>query len=168
MLLGGLWHGAAWTFVIWGAIHGCGLVVNHAWNKIADTYRLQLPNPIAWTLTLVFVMLAWVPFRADNLSVTLTMWQSVLGLHGVAPGETMTATQLATAAICIVGLLAVALFAPNTQQLLSYPRVIVPGLRQPSRFIPSLRWAVAAGVAFGIAVSFIITQRPTEFLYFRF
>jgi alginate O-acetyltransferase complex protein AlgI len=168
MLLGGLWHGAAWTFVIWGAIHGCGLVVNHAWNKIADTYRLQLPNPIAWALTLVFVMLAWVPFRADNLSVTLTMWQSVLGLHGVAPGETMTATQLATAAICIVGLLAVALFAPNTQQLLSYPRVIVPGLRQPSRFIPSLRWAVAAGVAFGIAVSFIITQRPTEFLYFRF
>jgi D-alanyl-lipoteichoic acid acyltransferase DltB (MBOAT superfamily) len=168
MLLGGLWHGAAWTFVIWGAIHGCGLVLNHAWNKIADTYRLQLPNPIASALTLVFVILAWVPFRADNLSVTLTMWQSVFGFHGLAPGETMTATQLATAAICIVGLLAVALFAPNTQQLLSYPRVIVPGLRQPSRFIPSLRWAVAAGVVFGIAVSFIITQRPTEFLYFRF
>jgi hypothetical protein len=96
------------------------------------------------------------------------MWKSVLGVQGLAPGETMTATQLATGAICIVGLLVVALFAPNTQQLLSYPRVIVPGLRQPSRFIPSLRWAVAAGVVFGIAVSFIITQRPTEFLYFRF
>jgi hypothetical protein len=91
-----------------------------------------------------------------------------LGLHGIAPGETMTATQRGTAAICIAGLFAVALFAPNTQQLLSYPRVIVPGLRQPSRFIPSLRWALAAGVVFGIAVSFIITQRPTEFLYFRF
>jgi D-alanyl-lipoteichoic acid acyltransferase DltB (MBOAT superfamily) len=168
MLLGGLWHGAAWTFVIWGAIHGCGLVVNHAWNKIADAYRLQLPNAIAWALTLVFVMLAWVPFRADNLSATFTMWKSVLGVQGLAPGETMTATQLATGAICIVGLLVVALFAPNTQQLLSDPRVIVPGLRQPSRFIPSLRWAVAAGVVFGIAVSFIITQRPTEFLYFRF
>ena len=89
-------------------------------------------------------------------------------VRGLAPGGTLTATQLATAAICIMGLLAVALFAPNTQQLLSYPRVIVPGLRQPSRFIPSLRWAVVAGVVFGIAVSFIITQRPTEFLYFRF
>src|SRR5215471_12211327 len=168
MLLGGLWHGAAWTFVIWGAIHGLGLIVNHAWNKIADTYRLQLPNPIAWALTLVFVMLAWVPFRADNLSATFTMWKSLLGLYGLAPGETLSATQLAAAAICIVGLLAVALFAPNSQQLLSYPRVIVAALRQPTRFVPSLRWAMAAGVAFGIAVSFIITQRPTEFLYFRF
>ena len=168
MLLGGLWHGAAWTFVIWGAIHGCGLVVNHAWNKIADPYRLRLPNPIAWALTLFFVMLAWVPFRADNLSATFMMWKSLFGLHGLAPGETMTATQLATAAICISGLLAVALFAPNSQQLLSYPRVIVAALRQPTRFVPSLRWAMAAGIAFGIAVSFIITQRPTEFLYFRF
>jgi alginate O-acetyltransferase complex protein AlgI len=168
MLLGGLWHGAAWTFVIWGAIHGCGLVVNHAWNKIADAYRLRLPNPLAWALTLVFVMLAWVPFRADNFSAAFTMWKSLFGFHGLAPGETMTATQLATAAICISALLAVALFAPNTQQLLSYPRVIVAALRQPTRFVPSLRWAMAAGVAFGIAVSFIITQRPTEFLYFRF
>jgi alginate O-acetyltransferase complex protein AlgI len=168
MLLGGLWHGAAWTFVIWGAVHGCGLVVNHAWNKIADAYRLRLPNPIAWALTLFFVTLAWVPFRADNLSAAFTIWKSLFGLHGLAPGETMTATQLATAAICISGLLAVALFAPNTQQLLSYPRVIVAALRQPTRFVPSLRWAMAAGVAFGIAVSLIITQRPTEFLYFRF
>jgi alginate O-acetyltransferase complex protein AlgI len=168
MLLGGLWHGAAWTFVVWGAIHGCGLVVNHAWNKIADGYRLRLPDPIAWALTLVFVVLAWVPFRADNFSVAFTMWKSLFGFHGLAPGETMTATQLATAAICIAGLLAVALFAPNTQQLLSYPCVIVPALRQPTRFVPSLRWAMAAGVAFGIAVSFIISQRPTEFLYFRF
>jgi len=168
MLLGGLWHGAAWTFVIWGAIHGCGLVVNHAWNKIADAYRLRLPNLLAWALTLVFVMLAWVPFRADSFSAAFTMWKSLLGFHGLAPGETMTATQLATAATCISALLAVALFAPNTQQFLSYPRVIVAALRQPTRFVPSLRWAMAAGVAFGIAVSFIITQRPTEFLYFRF
>jgi len=86
----------------------------------------------------------------------------------LAPGDTMTATQLATAAIFTFGLLVVALFAPNTQELLSYPRVIVAALRQPTRFVPSLKWAMAAGVAFGIAVSFIITQRPTEFLYFRF
>jgi alginate O-acetyltransferase complex protein AlgI len=168
MLLGGLWHGAAWTFVIWGAIHGCGLVVNHAWNKIAGAYRLRLPNPIAWVLTLVFVMLAWVPFRADNFSAAFTIWKSLFGIHGLAPGDTMTATQLATAAICISGLLAVALFASNTQELLTYPRVIVAALRQPTRFVPSLKWAMAAGVAFGIAVSFIIAQRPTEFLYFRF
>jgi hypothetical protein len=46
--------------------------------------------------------------------------------------------------------------------------VIVPAFRQQIRFVPSAVWAIAAGVVFGIAVSFMITQRPTEFLYFRF
>jgi alginate O-acetyltransferase complex protein AlgI len=168
MLLGGLWHGAAWTFVIWGAIHGFGLVVNHAWNKVAESYRLSLPNPVAWALTLAFVMVAWVPFRADSLSATFTIWKGMFGLHGLVPAESVIAAQVTTAIACIAGLLAVALFAPNTQQLLSYPRVIIAAFRQPIRFIPSPRWAMAAGIAFGIAVSFIITQRPTEFLYFRF
>jgi alginate O-acetyltransferase complex protein AlgI len=168
MLLGGLWHGAAWTFVIWGAIHGFGLVVNHAWNKVAGSYRLKLPNPIAWALTLVFVILAWVPFRADNLSAAFTIWKSMFGFHGLVLAESVLAAQLTTATMCIAGLFAVALFAPNTQQLLSYPRVIVAALRQPTRFVPSLRWAMAAGIVFGIAVSLIVSQRPTEFLYFRF
>ena len=167
MLLGGLWHGAAWTFVIWGAIHGFGLVVNHAWNKVAEPYRLKLPNPVAWALTLAFVMVAWVPFRADGLSATFTIWKGMFGFHGLVP-ESVIAAQVTTAIACIAGLLAVALFAPNTQQLLSYPRVIIAAFRQPIRFFPSPTWAMAAGIAFGIAVSFIITQRPTEFLYFRF
>ena len=168
MLLGGLWHGAAWTFVIWGAIHGFGLVVNHAWNKIADTRGLKIPSAIAWAFTLVFVILAWVPFRADSFSATFTIWKSLFGFYGLASAETLTAGQLAAPILCILALLGVALFAPNTQELLSYPRVIVAALRQPTRFVPSLRWAIAAGVTFGIAVSFILTQRPTEFLYFRF
>ena len=168
MLLGGLWHGAAWTFVIWGAIHGFGLVVNHAWNKVAASYRLKLPNPAAWALTLGFVMLAWVPFRADSMSATFTIWKGMFGFHGLAPAGSVLAGQITTAVMCIAALLAVALFAPNSQQLLSYPRIIIAAFRQPIRFVPSPRWAIAAGIVFGIAVSFIITQRPTEFLYFRF
>src|SRR5262249_28709195 len=160
MLLGGLWHGAAWTFVIWGAIHGFGLVVNHAWNKVADRYGLYLPSSIAWVLTLTFVMAAWVPFRAESLAAALAVWKSMLGLHGCLPVESAVGAQLGPAVLSIAGLFAVALFAPNTQQLLSYPRVIIPGLRQQIRFVPSPRWAVAAGLAFGIAVSLIITQRP--------
>jgi len=168
MLLGGLWHGAAWTFVIWGAIHGCGLVVNHAWNKVAASYRLKLPDPAAWALTLGFVMLAWVPFRADSLSAAFMIWKGMFGLHGLAQAGSVLAGQITTAVVCIAGLLAVALFAPNSQQLLSYPRTIIAAFRQPIRFVPSPRWAIAAGIVFGVAVSFIITQRPTEFLYFRF
>src|SRR5215813_7092392 len=168
MLLGGLWHGAAWTFVIWGAIHGIGLVVNHGWNKVAASYRLKLPTPAAWPLTLGFVTLAWVPFRADGLSATFTIWKGMFGFQGLVAAGSVLAGQITTAVMFIAVLLAVALFAPNTQQLLSYPRMIIAGFRQPIRFVPSPRWAIAAGVVFGIAVSFIITQRPTEFLYFRF
>jgi alginate O-acetyltransferase complex protein AlgI len=168
MLLGGLWHGAAWTFVIWGAIHGFGLIVNHAWNKVTASYPLKLPDPIAWALTLGFVMVAWVPFRADGLAATFTIWKGMFGFHGLVPTESVIAARVTTAVMCIAVLLAVALFAPNTQQLLSYPRVIIAAFRQPIRFVPSPRWAIAAGIVFGIAVSFIITQRPTEFLYFRF
>src|SRR5262249_54411845 len=148
MLLGGLWHGAAWTFVIWGAIHGFGLVVNHAWNKVAESYRLSLPNPIAWGFTLAFVMAAWVPFRADGLSATFTFGEGLLGSQDLVPAEGVIAAKVTTAIACIAGLLAVALFAPNTQQLLSYPRVILAAFRQPIRFIPSPRWAMAAGIAF--------------------
>jgi alginate O-acetyltransferase complex protein AlgI len=142
--------------------------VNHAWNKVTASYPLKLPDPIAWALTLGFVMVAWVPFRADSLSATFTIWKGMFGFHGLVPTESVIAAQVTTAAICIAVLLAVALFAPNTQQLLSYPRVIIAAFRQPIRFVPSPRWAIAAGIVFGIAVSFIITQRPTEFLYFRF
>src|SRR5262249_38217721 len=137
MLLGGLWHGAAWTFVIWGAIHGFGLVVNHAWNKVAESYRLSLPNPIAWGFTLAFVMVAWVPFRADGLPAPSTIWRGRFGSTEMVPLEGVTAPKSTSAIACIAGLLAVALFAPNTQQLLSYPRVILAAFRQPIRFIPS-------------------------------
>src|SRR5262249_25090143 len=124
--------------------------------------------PGAWALPLVFVILAWVPFRADGLSATFTIWKGMFGFQGLAPAGSVLAGQITTAVMFIAVLLAVALFAPNTQQLLSYPRMIIAAFRQPIRFVPSPRWAIAAAIAFGISVSCIITQRPTEFLYFRF
>jgi D-alanyl-lipoteichoic acid acyltransferase DltB (MBOAT superfamily) len=168
MLLGGLWHGAAWTFVLWGGIHGLGLIVNHAWHRIARACGWRIADPIALVLTLVFVMLAWVPFRAESASVTFSMWKSMLGFHDFVPAEPMQPAQAGMAVAAITALLAVALLAPNTQQLLSYPRVIVGAFRQKVRLAPTPFWAVTAGIVFGISVSLIITQRPTEFLYFRF
>ena len=64
MLLGGLWHGAAWTFVLWGGLHGAALAVNHAWERAGHT----LPRHLAQLLTLLFVTLAWVPFRAADFT----------------------------------------------------------------------------------------------------
>src|SRR6266705_5160565 len=71
MLLGGLWHGAAWTFVAWGALHGAYLCINHAWNNYGPAVAprfARLANIAAFILTFLSVVVAWVFFRADSLS----------------------------------------------------------------------------------------------------
>ena len=75
-LIGGLWHGAAWTFVIWGALHGLGLSANHAWESLRKRWRLRpLQTPwskaLAMLATFHFVCLTWVVFRAESLSHTI-------------------------------------------------------------------------------------------------
>jgi D-alanyl-lipoteichoic acid acyltransferase DltB (MBOAT superfamily) len=76
MLLCGLWHGAGWTFVVWGALHGVGICVNRIWNLGA----IRLPTLLAWFVTMLFVVTAWVLFRADNFSDAKTFIYSMYGL----------------------------------------------------------------------------------------
>lgn len=83
MVLGGLWHGAAWTFVIWGAMHGVALSVNRFVERLVGKGAL-LPiagGALGLALTLMVVFLAWVPFRAESLSDAVTVWQGIGGLR---------------------------------------------------------------------------------------
>ena len=88
MLLGGLWHGAGWTFVIWGALHGVYLLINHAWRDMkqnlgwGDGGRFTALG--AGALTFLAVVLAWVFFRADSFSSAVTLLQGMAGLNGVS------------------------------------------------------------------------------------
>ncbi|SEA93028.1 MBOAT family protein [Variovorax sp. YR216] len=86
MLLGGLWHGAAWTFVIWGGLHGMYLVINHLWNsKIRrDSKPGRLAKVLGWFLTFLCVMIAWVVFRADSMHAAMEIYKGMLGFHGTA------------------------------------------------------------------------------------
>lgn len=79
MLLGGLWHGANWTFVVWGAWHGCLLAIEKALgvNPNSKTFRFS-----SWALTLFLVMIGWVVFRADSVTAALTLYKSMFVLHG--------------------------------------------------------------------------------------
>ena len=78
MLLGGLWHGAGWQFVVWGGVHGVLLAIIVVWRRLSP---FRLPFAVGWALTFVAVMLAWVPFRATSLEHTwllysgLSVWQ---------------------------------------------------------------------------------------------
>lgn len=88
MLLGGLWHGASWTFVIWGGLHGFFLVMNHAWREFksflgwGDGGRLIKIGSAA--LTFVVVVVGWVFFRADCFSSAITMLYGMVGMNGVS------------------------------------------------------------------------------------
>lgn len=86
MLLGGLWHGAGWTFVVWGALHGTYLVINHLWRGI-PAGTLPCPRLPIWlatfangALTFIAVIVAWVIFRADNLPQAITMLKAMSGI----------------------------------------------------------------------------------------
>lgn len=97
MLLGGLWHGASWNFVIWGGLHGTALAVNHLWldfrkkrgaGMAGSLWAGLLGLALAWVLTQGFVMLCWVPFRAESFGDTVRvfegLWSVVIGAGGQA------------------------------------------------------------------------------------
>lgn len=79
-LLGGLWHGAGWTFVIWGALHGVAIILFKMWQKL----NITLPRFAAWLITFIFINFAWVFFRAGTIPDALKIVKGMIGLHGVA------------------------------------------------------------------------------------
>ena len=78
-LIGGLWHGAGWTFIFWGFLHGIAMVIYRLWQKTG----LVLPTVVAWFLTFQFVNAAWVFFRADNFNTAMNILQGMCGLNGL-------------------------------------------------------------------------------------
>ncbi|MBW2390858.1 MAG: MBOAT family protein [Deltaproteobacteria bacterium] len=133
MLLGGLWHGANWTFLIWGGLHGCYLMLNHAWRGFFARTGRQAPEGWPWqiasrVLTLLAVMLAWVFFRADSLTSALHMIGVMAGAvspsiadpaNGGAVALALPLFELSQISI-LLGLLGVVSFAPNSQQIVGY------------------------------------------------
>ena len=97
MLLGGLWHGASWNFLIWGGLHGLALAVNHWWSGWRDRVGFAAKSPecvkwgglvVSWMLVQMFVMLCWVPFRAESFADTMAvfggLWSVLCGEGGLA------------------------------------------------------------------------------------
>jgi alginate O-acetyltransferase complex protein AlgI len=97
MLIGGLWHGAGWTFVIWGGLHGLYLCVNHGWNSVKRSLGDSLERStsrnwslMGWLLTFVTVVVSWVFFRAENIDTAIAMLQGMWGRNGLSLGEDLS------------------------------------------------------------------------------
>ena len=173
MLLGGLWHGAAWTFVVWGALHGTFLMINHLWNaKVRRNARPgRMARVLGWFLTFICVMIAWVVFRAESMSAAMDIYKGMLGMHGtdlVAFHEfgpvpirkpEFFQTMLVGLFICLALPPTITLqrWVPQAQALAGRPRV--------ARIFTALM-ALATVILLGLCVSKLGSYSP--FLYFQF
>src|SRR6478735_1196341 len=162
MVLGGLWHGAAWTFVVWGALHGAYLCINHAWNNFGPTVSPRF-TPLAdiagLILTFIAVVVAWVFFRAESLSGAVFVLSRMADPSNIVFGRFEIAP-----CVLIAIYAAIAWFAPNTQTIMAYDhanRTVGVGLGA-WRMRPIFVYASAAVLAFGI----LGIQQHSEFIYF--
>ncbi|HET7881303.1 MAG TPA: MBOAT family O-acyltransferase [Acetobacteraceae bacterium] len=167
MLLGGLWHGAAWNFVLWGGLHGAALVVQHR-------FRWKLSAAIGRTLTLLFVVIAWVPFRASGMPATIAMLRGMAGCNGFALPQMIVHAFPPLAAIATpVPLLpylgdARTLSFPEVTACLLLGWTIVLALPSVQELSQRARdWALVGGFAFTVQALFF-APHITPFLYFRF
>ena len=154
MILGGIWHGANWTFLIWGLMHGLALTVDHAWQRSKACARVNdlfAYKAIAWLVTFHFVCLAWIFFRSSSLDDATVFLSGILADNGAA-----------TTAPWIIAPL---LLAGAATHLVPEPtrRVLGAGFD---------RQRAPAQIAIGFAVLYVIlAMAPTAsapFIYFRF
>jgi alginate O-acetyltransferase complex protein AlgI len=180
-LIGGLWHGAAWTFLIWGAIHGFAMIVMRIWRSLG----LQMHSFFGWALTITLVTVALVFFRASDTDQAIIVVRAMSGLNGftisadfmnwiaingldprswlshVLPGTPASSFKNLVYLLIFWG---VVLIPPNSMQMVGF--VHYSGLMS---FRANYRLAVFTGIIFGIAVIQLFTdQNPTEFLYYQF
>lgn len=90
MLLGGLWHGAAWTFVVWGGLHGIYLTINHGWHMVRRSLGHDLERStllgrgVSYIVTFLAVVVSWVFFRAESFSGAKSIIWSMVGMNGIS------------------------------------------------------------------------------------
>jgi len=147
MGLCGLWHGAGWTFVVWGLTHGVGLIVCRAWSRLS----LPMPSALGWLLTTTFVVTTFVLFRASSFGTASNVLAGMMGAGDW--GELPRHAELVT--VLVAAVLAVAPSRPSPKALEAWlrPKPILAG-------------------AFGLAAAFGILEvgkgQPTTFIYFQF
>ena len=152
----GIWHGAGWTFVFWGLLHGLGLVLNRMWRLLG----IRLPKLVAWFVTFLFVSLGWVLFRSSSMHDAFRVYKAALGLNGFSFSRPSFDPIVGPFMIDFLMLFSflfcfsfIAIFLKNS-------------ISFSERFRPSLRSAVAISTMFLFSLSYF--SNTSEFLYFNF
>jgi D-alanyl-lipoteichoic acid acyltransferase DltB (MBOAT superfamily) len=147
MLLGGLWHGAAWTFVLWGAFHGVGLSAEHALGKRVN----RVPVWLRWFITFHLVVFGWILFRSQSLDLA-GQFISQLFVSGSA---TLWSVPVVAAIAVVIGL-----------QLL--PSKGVEGFQARIERIQPVILGTALAVVIAFVGATVSAHGVAPFIYFRF
>jgi alginate O-acetyltransferase complex protein AlgI len=183
MLVSGIWHGAGYTFIVWGLLHGVYLTINHAWRQVGpklwrdkSAYE-RFMRPAGFIITFTCVAASMVIFRSVNLKTAGHIFQGMLGLHGLGFSELKTVLSIGRtrAALWIIASAFIALVCPNTLQMLNRYEPALGWKPRPQQdamdatrilWTPSLAWAVALSVI--VAIGILNLGGHSEFLYWQF
>ncbi|SDR93217.1 MBOAT family O-acyltransferase [Bradyrhizobium canariense] len=179
MLLGGLWHGASWTFMVWGGLHGIYLMANRAWHLLIgeNPTKSRLSILTGRLTTFLLVTVAWVFFRSPTFGTALSIAQSMLGLNTTFSPADPVGSYLPSGDVTAIAAaaLAIAWFLPNTQEIMSLYK---PALGTPSAICaapwavlwrPTVASAIVVGtMAVASLATIIFEKRVGDFIYFQF
>ncbi len=172
MLLGGLWHGASWNFVVWGGLHGLYLVINHGWRRLTGRGESPVPPSLAArifgnALTMLAVIVAWVFFRAENMDSAWSVLRAMAGWTPLASavGSQEQASQWFWLAAVLLG----ARLLPNSQQIIIGHFARLYAGMAANRWRPALGMSVGFGMV-GVVLAALVSasRHVTEFIYFNF
>ena len=156
MVIGGLWHGANFTFIAWGAFHGALLVAERA---IGEARLARVARPLRQTLTFLFVVIGWVFFQSGTFTQAGDVLAGMAGLHGFATAFTPALAEHHLPSAILAG-------AALVFWLFLEPRVVGEGPMSGRTFSPRARGLLFA--IFVVALLASLSSREIPFLYFQF
>lgn len=170
-MVGGLWHGASWMFIIWGALHGTAIVLHRAWQQMG----LKMNSILAWFITFNFINITWIFFRAKEWEDAKNILSSMSGINGILLPEKYakyfgdfnnTLIQFGTvfshmdgkkAIIYIFIAVILILSTKNTSETIFHPSYTLSRIK-----------AFYYGMLTAIAIVIMSTEHYSEFIYFNF
>lgn len=167
-VLGGLWHGATWLFVIWGAMHGVALIVNRIWKG----FQFTMPSYLAWLLTFTFVNTSWVFFRAKTLDDAIRILKGMMDIRSVIWSSStsdlawagwMSDILLKIFPASFIGQLPIFMFISFAFIILSYSNSV-----EMLNENIGLNKMMYGAIIFSAAIYFMLSSTSTVFLYFNF
>jgi alginate O-acetyltransferase complex protein AlgI len=179
MLIGGLWHGAGWQFIVWGGLHGLMLVVNHFWGALRERSYLLGKYSQHWLyrahmvlLTFLALAVTWVFFRADSVTAALIIVSGMLGLNDVT--SIGSATKGIFPALPVY--FAFVWLLPNTVQIMRRFPVVLAAPQFSSALVKTKRWSICFRLTWFWAVisvvlflaSWFSMSNLSPFIYFQF